>query len=486
MDTTERIRAMTIAENATIRATMRAIEAGALGLALIADETGRFRGVVTDGDLRRALLAGLGLEAPLGSVERPPSRALPLSTPPEEIADLATEAIRCIPLLDDDARVVDLAVFDRRAHLPVAEPQLGDRELEYVTECLVTGWISSGGKFVRRFEEIFATYCGTRYAVATMNGTAALHLALVALEVGAGDEVIVPSFTFIASANVCRYVGATPVFVDSEDRSWNIDPDRIEAAITPRTRAIMPVHIYGHPADMDPILDIARRHDLAVIEDAAEAHGATYRGRRVGGIGKVGCFSFFGNKIVTTGEGGMLVTHDLAIADRVRQLRDHGMSPTRRYWHTMLGFNYRMTNVQAAIGVAQMERIDEIQARRRELARAYEQRLSGIRGVHLQPHASWAESVCWLFSITIDPGVFGMGRDDLLASLQARGIDTRPLFPPAHLQPIYDTGQSLPVSERLGATGLSLPTAAGMRMAEIDRVASAIAGPVPVTGRFGD
>jgi perosamine synthetase len=385
----------------------------------------------------------------------------------EQVASLFSEPVRVVPLLDDGDRVVDLAIFDQRMRLPVAEPSLGERDLLYVSECVLTGWVSSAGKFVTRFEEVFADFCGTRYAVATSNGTTALHLALLSLGIGPGDEVIVPTLTFIATANAVTYTGAQPVFVDSEPETWNIDPNLTEEAVTPRTKAIIPVHLYGHP-------DIARRHDLDVIEDAAEAHGARYKGQRVGGIGDIGIFSFYGNKIITTGEGGMVVTDRLDLAEKMRMLRDHGMSPDRRYWHPELGYNYRMTNLQAALGVAQMERVDDIIAKKRRIADIYDEGLRQIRGLTLPPRNEWADNVFWLYTVLIDEHKFGVRRDDLMTHLRAHGVETRPMFPPVHQQPIYDTGQALPVSERLSASGMSLPSAPRLQEIEIERVVQVI------------
>jgi perosamine synthetase len=301
-------------------------------------------------------------------------------------------------------------------------------------------------------------------------------LALLALDIGPGDEVIVPTLTFIATANAVTYTGACPVFVDSEPDTWNIDPNLIEEAITSRTKAIIPVHLYGHPANMDPILEIAARYGLAVIEDAAEAHGARYKGRRVGGIGDIGAFSFYGNKIITTGEGGMVVTNRADLAEKVRMLRDHGMSPERRYWHPVLGYNYRMTNLQAALGVAQMEKIDIILSTKQRIAQAYKERLREVPGITLPPEASWAQNVYWLYSILVDAEIFGHTRDDLRTRLSEQGIETRPLFPPVHTQPIYNRGQCLPVAERLAATGLSLPSAASLKFEDVARAAEAVVG----------
>lgn len=471
----ERIEAMSSPATGTIRQAMKAINRGELALALLVEpETKRFAGLVTDGDIRRALLNGYGLESPVAAVPRPEPKTVRVGMSLQQVTALFGEQVRVIPVLSDDGQVVDLAVFDRRVHLPVAEPSLGEKELLYTSECVLTGWISSAGKFVTRFEEVFTDFCGTRYAIATSNGTAALHLALLALDIGPGDEVIVPTLTFIATANAVTYTGARPVFVDSESETWNIDPDLIEEAITPRTKAIIPVHLYGHPANMDPILEIATRYGLAVVEDAAEAHGARYKGRCVGGIGDIGVFSFYGNKIVTTGEGGMVVTNQASLAEKMRTLRNHGTSPMRRYWHPVVGYNYRLTNLQAAVGVAQMEKVDAILSAKQRVAQTYNEGLREVPGIRLPPDAPWAHNVYWLYSVLVDAGVFGHTRDDLAARLKEQDIETRPLFPPVHTQPIYNTGQRLPVAEHLAANGLSLPSAVGLRSEDIARVAEAV------------
>ena len=302
------------------------------------------------------------------------------------------------------------------------------------------------------------------------NGTVALHLAFAALGMGPGDEVIVPTLTYVASVNAIAYTGAKPIFVDSDPTCWNLDPGLIERAITPRTKAIEVVHLYGHPADMDPILEIAARHDLHVVEDAAESHGATYKGRRVGAIGTVGAFSFFGNKIITTGEGGMLVTSDDELASRGRHLRGQGVSPTRTYWHDIVGFNYRMTNIAAAIGCAQLERIDETLAAKRTVAAWYRRYLEGVEGVALQSEASWASCVYWMNCILVAPEL----RDPLIAHLAGEGIETRPFFYPAHTLPMYRTNDRFPVAERLGASGLNLPSYASLEEAQVADICAAI------------
>ncbi len=353
--------------------------------------------------------------------------------------------------------------------IPVAEPLLGEKELEYVVDCVKSTWISSLGRYVTSFEEGFARFCGAKHGVSVANGTVALHLALKVLGVGPGHEVIVPSLTFVATANAVVYTGARPVFVDSEPSTWNMDPRAVKAALTPRTKAIIPVHVYGHPVDMDPILDIAMEHNLWVIEDAAEAHGAEYKGRKVGSLGHISCFSFYGNKIITTGEGGMLLTDDDELAERARFLKDHAMSKDKRYWHPEVGFNYRMTNIQAALGVAQLERIEEFIRIRRDNARRYNTLLEGVEGLTLPPEADWAFNVYWMYSVLVEDQ-YGISRDELMVRLRERGIDSRPFFYPIHTMPPYRTGQRLPVAEELARKGINLPSASTLTADQIEMI----------------
>ena len=320
---------------------------------------------------------------------------------------------------------------------------------------------------------MFATFCGTRYAIATSNGTTALHLALLSLGIKKGDEVIVPSFTFIATANAVSYTGATPVFVDSQISTWNIDPEGIKRSISSRTKAIIIVHIYGHPADMDLINEIGKQFNLPIIEDAAEAHGAEYKNKLVGGLSDLGTFSFYGNKIITTGEGGMITTNDKKYAEKIVQLRDHGISKTKRYWHTVLGYNYRLTNIQAALGVAQMERIDSILSSKLSIAKTYENGLKKIKGISLPPNQKWAKNIFWLYSILIEKD-YPLKPKELVNKLKLDGIETRHLFPPVHTQPIYNTGQSLLVAENLHKKGISLPSYGALKKKDIERIINII------------
>jgi perosamine synthetase len=343
---------------------------------------------------------------------------------------------------------------------PVAEPEIGEEELKNVIEVVKSGWVSSKGKFVEEFENLFAKYIGVKYGVATSNGTVALHLALVALDVGPHDEVIVPDLTFAATLNAVLYVGAKPVIVDIDPNYWCLDLSKLREAITSRTKAIIPVHLYGHPCDMDAIMEVAVRHGLYIVEDAAEAHGAEYKVRRVGSFGHIACFSFYGNKIITTGEGGMCLTNDEELAEKMKILRDHGMDPKKRYWHNIVGFNYRMTNLQAALGVAQLSKIERFIEKKRRIARLYAEELSSIEGITLHPEMPWAKCVYWLYSVLIDEEKMGINRDKLAEKLQNYGIETRNFFYPLHEMPLYQkyAKRSYPASSAISRKGLNLPS----------------------------
>ena len=360
--------------------------------------------------------------------------------------------------------------------IPIAEPFLGEEELNNVIEAVKSGWISSKGEFIEEFEEKFARYCGRIYGVATSNGTVALHLALKALGIGKDDEVIVPDLTFIAVANAVTYCNAKPVFVDSHPDYWCIDPQRIEEKITSRTKAIILIHLYGHPCDMDPIIKTAEEHDLYVIEDAAEAHGAEYKGKKVGSFGVVSCFSFYGNKIITTGEGGMCLTNDEELVDKMRILRDHGMNPNKRYWYDVIGFNYRMTNLQAAVGVAQLKKLDEFIEKKREIAKWYFEELKDLEEnglIKLHPEMLWAKCVYWMYCILVEDK-FGMSRDELMKRLEENGIETRPFFYPMHVMPPHKNSEEFPTIEEISRKGINLPSSSGLKEEEIKFICNEI------------
>ena len=357
--------------------------------------------------------------------------------------------------------------------IPVYTPALDGREEQYVLDAVRSGWISSLGQYVTRFEDQFARFCGVEHAVSVSNGTVALHLALHALGIGPGDEVIVPSLTFVASANAVHYTGATPIFADVDPETWCIDVDDAARLVTAHTKAIMPVHLYGHPADMPAVNALADSHGLLVIEDAAEAHGAVVDGRTVGGIGRIGSFSFYANKIITTGEGGMLTTDDDELAARCRMLRDHAMPPQKRYWHEEVGFNYRMTNLQAAVGVAQMERIDTFIRRKRHIAELYAAHLCELPGVQLPVERPGCANVFWMYSILVEPP-YALSRDELIVALRKHGIDSRPFFHPLDTLPPYRTGSVRPVAQHLSQCGINLPSAPSLRDEQVAYVAATI------------
>lgn len=370
--------------------------------------------------------------------------------------------------------------------IPVNEPLLGQKELEYATECIRTGWISSAGAFIERFEADWAAYCGMRYGAAVANGTDALQVAVDCLGLRPGDEVIMPTFTIISCAQAVTRAGGVPVLVDSDPRTWCMDVQQVASRITPRTRAIMPVHIYGHPVDMDPLLDLAEQYGLKIIEDAAEAHGAEYcsrRGtspvwRRCGGLGHISIFSFYANKLVTTGEGGMVLTSDPQYADRARALRNLCFRPERRFYHTELGYNCRLTNLQAALGVAQIARMPEIIARKRWIGQSYTQRLKDAPGLQLPVEEPWARQVYWMYGVVLAEET-GLDAAEFARRLRQRGVETRPFFLGMHEQPVFAKmglfrHERHPVAERLARQGCYLPSGLALTDGQLEEVCVAV------------
>jgi perosamine synthetase len=361
--------------------------------------------------------------------------------------------------------------------IPVCEPLIGEREAAYVLDCVRSGWISSEGPYVARFEEAWAQYCGARYGIAVTNGTAALHAAVASLGLAPGDEVIMPSFTIIGCAHAIIAAGATPVLVDADPVTWCMDVAAVAPRITERTRAVMAVHIYGHPVDMGALRSVATRYRLRIVEDAAEAHGAEVRGARTGSLGDVGCFSFYANKILTTGEGGMVLTDDPAVAERVRDYRNVGFRADRRFYHTEYGRNERMTALQAAIGLAQVEAIDVRVRRKREIAQRYTHSLSDLDGLQLPVEMPWAKNVYWMYGILIDES-YGDAAS-FAHRLSRRGVATRPFFLGMHEQPVLRdrglfAGERYPVTERIARQGLYLPSGLTLTDGQIERVAAAV------------
>lgn len=365
------------------------------------------------------------------------------------------------------------------ARVPLSEPSVGEAEAEYLRQCVEENWVASKGRFVDQFERLFASIHGHEQAVSTVNGTTALHLACVELGLGPGDEVLVPALTFAASANAVLYTGATPVFVDVDLRTYAIDVAHAAERISPRTRAMMVVHLYGHPADMDELLALARQHGLAVIEDATEALGSRYRDRLCGTLGDFGCFSFNGNKVITSGGGGMVLACDPDRLAHIRHLSLQARVPgTIEFHHDEIGFNYALSNLHAAVGLAQLERLDELLARRRMIAQRYERELQGVTDLRFSTEASWARSNYWLMSVQVNSSGGGRTRSEVMRSLIDGNIDARPFFTPLPLLAAYgsDGGGGFPVARDLHARGISIPSSASLEPEQQDRVIAALRG----------
>lgn len=354
--------------------------------------------------------------------------------------------------------------------IPVYQPLFSGREKEYVNQCLDSTWISSKGEFIGRFESSFADYIGANHATTVSNGTVAIHLALEALGIGPGDEVIVPTLTYVASVNTIIQAGAIPVFVDSLEQSWQIDPQDVRRKITPRTKAVMAVHLYGLPCDMAALTAICKEHQLMLVEDCAEAFGTRYEGQHAGTFGDIATFSFFGNKTITTGEGGMVVAKEKAVIEKAFHLKNQGVSQSREYWHDTVAYNYRMTNICAAIGLAQLEKCDEILEKKRQIAEWYKE---GLENLPLQFHEELPKTrhSFWMCSIAVNDA---RARQPLRDYLKKADIETRPVFHPAHTMPHCATGQSFPVAESLGARGINLPSYPGLQRGDADRVVRTI------------
>jgi len=350
--------------------------------------------------------------------------------------------------------------------IPISEPNIGQKEINYINKAVKSGWISSLGDYVQKFENDFAKYCGRKYGVSVSNGTVALHLALVTLGIGGDDEVIIPNFAFVAVANAVTYTRAKVVPVDIEPDTWNIDPDKIEGKITKKTKAIIAVHTFGHPADVDPISKIAKKYNLLVIEDAAEAHGAEYKGKKVGSFGDISCFSFYGNKTITTGEGGMCLTDNENLYKKMLLLRDHGMKKEKKYWHEVIGYNYRLANLQAALGCAQLEKINKFIRIKRENAELYKKLLRNLSWITLPVERKYAKNIYWMFSILIDD----YDRDLVIKKLKKANIDSRVFFYPISDLPPYKNkvkDKDLEVSKKIAYQGLNLPSSTKLRVREI-------------------
>jgi len=452
-----------------LKAALEKLNISGLAILFVVDNDNKLVGILTDGSIRRSLLENHNLDTVVSKVMETSFVSFPVNTDNDIILSAINDRVKVIPLVDEQNRLVDYASINKIRRISVAAPLLTGNELAYVTDCIKTNWISSQGKYVKRFEDLFSQYHNGFQALAVSNGTVALHLALEALNIGESDEVIVPDLTFAASVNAIIYTGATPILIDVEPDSWNIDVKKLEKLITPKTKAIMPVHLYGSPCDMEAIMNLAKKYNLLVIEDCAESLGSYYKGKPLGIFGDVATFSFYGNKTITTGEGGMVVFKNPVVAERAAMLRDHGMKKTKRYWHEEVGYNYRLTNIQAAIGVAQFERLDEFVAAKRRIAKAYNEALANSD--YFQTPIEKVDNInsYWLYTCLVKPTA-PFNRDQLIDYLSKQGIETRPVFYPMHVMPPYENfgkDENLSNSNHISKCGISLPSSVNLSELEL-------------------
>ena len=455
----------------TLLETMHMINESGKGVCFIVDDNNTLIGIVTDGDIRRSILRGISLDSSISEIVSSDFVCGKESDSHEYLFSKLSEKVNIIPIVDDNNKVVDYLEYAQSIHFPVATPVLSGNEFKYLTDAFCSTWISSSGSYIDQFENEFSKYSDCAYGSAVSNGTVALHLALVTLEIGIDDEVIIPDLTFAATINAVLHANATPVIVDVEEDSWCISPQEVENAITSKTKAIIPVHLYGQPCDMDAIMKIAKKYKLKVIEDCAQAHGAMFKKQKVGSFGDIGCFSFYGNKVLTTGEGGMCTTNNPILNKKIRILRDHGMSREKKYWHDVVGFNYRMTNLQAAIGVAQLERIESIHKNRREYENCYRTALSK-KNFTFQNNLDNRQRITWLVSFLIDKDT---NREEYIDNLREKGMDARAFFYPLSDMEIYKEYccSSTPVTKKIASLGLNLPTYESLKsIVEIDSILS--------------
>ena len=470
---------LTCSRNTSLIDAMRIIDRNSYGLVFVTDKQGQLEGCISDGDIRRFLIKTMDLSVSIDQFYNPNPLFIPANLPKAEwgqyVQNLNPEIrSKLYPVLDSDRHIIEFYEPVIEFRVPISSPSLDGKEMDYVMDCVQTSWISSQGKYINLFEDTFSKFLEVPFSLTTSNGTTALHLALKALDISPGDEVIVPALTFAATINVVLHCGATPVIVDVREDSWCIDPDLIEKAITTKTKAVIPVHIYGQACDMESIMTIARKHKLYVIEDCAESIGAKFKGQFTGNIGDIGCFSFFGNKIITTGEGGMCTTSNPELYAKMKKLRDHGINreSSRMYFHDVVGFNYRMTNMQAAIGCAQLERIDSILEKRKKIEQLYKEKLIQISNLLPQLNIKDSERVCWLVSYLCND----IKADVYIKKLKSYNIDARPFFYSLNKMEIYKQYSSgpCPVSEKLSNHGINFPTYNSLTSDEISHICDAI------------
>lgn len=467
--------------SSTLLDAMHVINENTLGVCFIVDEFDNLKGVLTDGDIRRAIMNNKPLNALLSEIANDDFVSGYEDEPIEELItkinkkyeDSDTE-VTVVPIVNRDNKIVDYFKYSQKSHFPVAMPNLAGNELKYLTDAFLSTWVSSSGPYLNKFEENFSNYSDCKYGAAVSNGTAALHVALLALGIGKGDEVIIPDLTFAATINAVIHANATPVIVDVEKNSWCIDPIQIEKSITSKTKAIIPVHLYGQVCNMGKIMLLAKKYNLKVVEDCAEAHGASFKDRKVGSFGNIGCFSFYGNKVLTTGEGGMCTTNSKEIIEQIRLLRDHGMSKSKRYFHEVVGYNYRMTNLQAAIGVAQLERAEAIHKNRTSYEYLYRKIMPS--SFEFQKNINGRNRITWLVSFLVGKNS-DYNRDQLISIFLEKGIDARPFFYTLSEMNIYSkyAQQDNIHAKGISRSGISLPTYESLKsLSEIEKIVNSI------------
>jgi perosamine synthetase len=467
---------LTISRESRLKNAMMLMDKNGFGIIFVIGENKKLLGILTDGDVRRVLLKGYKTEVQVEEVMQKNFISANKNVPIEEIHQLLIN-YEHIPLVDDDGVFVDFASRKKIRSIPLMQPSLRGNELAYLSDCLLTGWISSQGNYIKKFEDMFKSYINANFAIATSSGTTALHLALLSLGIKEGDEIIVPNFTFAAPVNAILYVGAKPVLIDVDSENMTLDITKVEKAINSKTKAILPVHLYGYPVDMRELMKIAKKYNLIVIEDCAEAIGSQRDGLHVGTFGDAAIFSFFANKSITTGEGGMLLLKNESAYLLAKKLKDHGMSSDRRYWHEEVGYNYRMTNMQAAIGCAQMERINEFIEKKIEVANTYESYLKGEDNIFLPVQPKNGINSNWLFTIVLDKSI-STKRDIVLKELDYAGIQARRTFYPIHLMPPYKKYKTenyeYPNSIMLADSGICLPSWSDIEHEKIHYVAKTL------------
>jgi perosamine synthetase len=470
MNTLPAVEIFTIESTCTLIDALTAIDRGGIGICFIANDS-KIVGILTDGDVRRALIGGANTESAVSEFMKKDFIKLPPHSAILEIQE-KLNLVKYIPIVDADGVLIDYVCAERYHHIPLSLPSLDGNELEYLTDCIQTGWISSQGKYVTKFEDGFGVFIGNPKTLAVSNGTVALHLALLTLDIGPGDEVIIPNVTFAAVINAVLYVGAIPVLVDINEVTFTIEASSIESVITPKTKAVIAVHLYGYPADMVAIAQVAKKYQLKIIEDCAEAIGTRINGKHVGNFSDVATFSFFGNKTMTTGEGGMVAFKDLHLLERAKILRDHGMSPIKKYWHEYIGYNYRLTNLQAAVGLAQVERVKTFIDSKRMIAHNYQSIFKSCDGLQLPIEADGVVNSYWLYTVLLK-NTDETTRDQIIKLMGICGVEARPIFYPLNQMPLYKkygSNRAFPASNSVSNQGISLPSYIGMSQAEIERV----------------